>query len=169
MVGSSRRGQTDVEIPPASNNLLLEWLALLEGPLSVRRSDLVEDDPNTDAALAIEAIEITQARYMGRSGPFQVELHPWLNAIIGGRGTGKSTLVEFLRLALRREKEIPDALARDFEKYGRVYRNRDDDGLPTPYSRLVVRYRKDRTQFRIQWSQARDAVPIRSRRILRVS
>ena len=39
-----------------------------------------------------------------------MELNPWLNAIIGGRGTGKSTLIEFLRLGLRREDELPDGV-----------------------------------------------------------
>lgn len=127
-------------------------LALLDGPLSVRRSDQQSEDPNRHADFVIEAIEVSQARYMGRSSTFKVELNPWLNAIIGGRGTGKSTLVEFLRIALRRDGELPEALAKDFKKYRQVYRNRDDDGLLTDNSRITVTYRKDRTRFRIQWS-----------------
>ena len=105
-------------------------LALLDGPLSVRRSDEVWEDPNKHAALVIEAIEVSQARYMGRSTTFKLELNPWLNAIIGGRGTGKSTGVEFLRLALRREAELPEALAGDFERYRRCTRA----GTMTGYS-----------------------------------
>lgn len=75
-------------------------LALLDGSLSVGRSDRVSEDPNSYAPLVIEAVGVTQARYMGRSRTFELELNPWLNAIIGGRGTGKSTLIEFLRVAL---------------------------------------------------------------------
>jgi hypothetical protein len=143
--------------PPSLEGLRL---ALLDGPLSVRRSDQVSEDPNQHADLVIESIEVSQARYVGRAQPFKVELNPWLNAIIGGRGTGKSTLVEFLRIAQRREGELPKALATDFEKYRKVYQSRDDDGLLTGDSRFTVTYRKDRTRFRIQWSQRGDVEPI---------
>ncbi|MBC7078494.1 MAG: ABC transporter, partial [Synergistales bacterium] len=130
------------------------------GAISVRRSDQQSEDPSRHADFVIEAIEVTQARYMGRSSTFKVELNPWLNAIIGGRGTGKSTLVEFLRIALRRDGELPDALANDFEKYREVYKTRDDDGLLTEESRFTVTYRKDRTLFRIQWSRQGDVEAI---------
>jgi len=135
-------------------------LALLDGPLSVRRSDQQSEDPNKHADFIIEAIEINNARYMGRSKSFRVELNPWLNAIIGGRGTGKSTLVEFLRIALRRDGEIPEALANDLEKYRKVYQSRDDDGLLTDDSKFTVIYRKDRTRFRIHWSHRGNAEAI---------
>ena len=135
-------------------------LALLDGSLSVCRSDQMSENPNRHAALIIEAIEVTQARYMGRSTTFKVEVNPWLNAVIGGRGTGKSTLVEFLRLALRRDHELPEALATDFEKYRQVYQSRKDDGLLTEVSTLTVTYRKDRNRFRVQWSERGDVEPI---------
>ncbi len=135
-------------------------LALLDGPLSVRRSDQVPEDPNGHGSLVIEAIEVVQACYMGRAQAFKLELNPWLNAIIGGRGTGKSTLVEFLRLTLRREAELPEALAGDFEKYRKVYQSRDDDGLLTEDSTFTVTYRKDRTRFRVQWNERGDVEPI---------
>jgi hypothetical protein len=135
-------------------------LALLDGPLSVRRSDQVVDDPNRHADLVIESIEIGEARYMGRSQTFKVEFNPWLNAIIGGRGTGKSTLQEFFRIALRREEELPKALELDFKKYRKVYESRDDDGLLTQESQFVVTYRKDRTRFRVRWSASGNVEPI---------
>jgi energy-coupling factor transporter ATP-binding protein EcfA2 len=135
-------------------------LALLDGRLSVRRSDETADDPNFHASLVIEAVEVSQARYMGRARPFSVLLSPWLNALIGGRGTGKSTIVEFLRLALRREKELPDTLEKDFKKYWTAHLTRDDEGLLTNDFRVVVTYRKDRTRYRVQWSQQGDLDPI---------
>ena len=78
-------------------------LALLDGELSIRRSDQDTDDPNEHAPLVLDSIEVSQARYMGCSQIFTIGFNPWFNAIIGGRGTGKSTVVEFLRTALRRE------------------------------------------------------------------
>lgn len=45
----------------------------------------------------ISKIEVTNSKYLG---PFTTELNPQLNTIIGGRGSGKSTILEYLRWAL---------------------------------------------------------------------
>ena len=140
-------------------------LALLDGALSVRRSDGDTDDPNKHAPLALDSIEVSKARYMGRSQFFTIGFNPWLNAIIGGRGTGKSTLVEFLRIALRRKDELPEDLQPEFEKYGRVYPDREDGGLLTNDAELKVIYRKNDSRFRIQWNTTGDLEPIEQEEI----
>jgi len=127
-------------------------LALLDGPLSVRRSDQETGDPNQHAPLVVESLEVSNARYMGRAQAFTLCLNPWLNTIVGGRGTGKSTLVEFLRLALRRVDELPEDLRPEFEKYAKVYPNREDSGLLTSDAAIRVIYRKNGSRFRVQWS-----------------
>jgi len=38
------------------------------------------------------------------------EFGPWLNALIGGRGSGKSTIIELLRLTMQRYSELPENL-----------------------------------------------------------
>ncbi len=135
-------------------------LALMDGLLSVKRSDQTTDNPNQHASLVIESIEVSQARYMGRAQAFRLELNPWLNAVIGGRGTGKSTIVEFLRLALRRDEELPQTLQGDFSKYFKTYASRDDDGLLTENSHFTIVYRKNGARYKVQWSQRGDAEPI---------
>ena len=158
--GQSYPGSRFTWVKMGTPNLEGLRLALLDGTLSVRRCDAESGNPNKHADLVIEGIEVTQARYMGRSEPFKLDLSPWLNAIIGGRGTGKSTLVEFMRLAFRREAEVPDALREDLRKYWETYQSRDDDGLLTPDTELTVTYRKDRARFRIRWSKHADVEPI---------
>jgi len=135
-------------------------LALLDGSLSIRRSDQGVADPNEHAPLVLESIEISKARYLGRSQPFVIGLNPWLNAIIGGRGTGKSTVIEFLRIAHRREDELPDDLKAEFEKYGRVYADREDGGLLTNNALIRAIYRKNGSRFRVQWNPAGNLEPI---------
>ncbi|MEW6237834.1 MAG: TrlF family AAA-like ATPase [Candidatus Omnitrophota bacterium] len=135
-------------------------LALLDGALSIKRSDQVTGDPNQHADLAIEEINVSMAKYLGRVNPFALQLNPWLNAIIGGRGTGKSTLVEFCRIALRREKELPEDLEIEFKKYSNVYSSREDFGLLTEETEIIVVYRKNGTKFRIQWSTNGNLEPI---------
>lgn len=135
-------------------------LGLLDGSLSVLPSEGTPGDPNEHAALALESIEITNARYMGRPQPFAIRLNPWLNAMIGGRGTGKSTLIEFLRLALRRDDELPDELKPEFEKYERVYQSREDGGLLTSDAAIRAIYRKNGTRFQVQWNSDGSLDPI---------
>src|SRR5699024_7771686 len=38
---------------------------------------------------------------------------PWMNAIIGGRGVGKSTIIELVRLAMGRFSDLPAELQED--------------------------------------------------------
>ncbi len=58
------------------------------------RISLVEPElPN----IFIEKIDVTNSSFLSK---FDLDLNPQLNSIIGGRGTGKSTILEYLRWAL---------------------------------------------------------------------
>ena len=128
-------------------------LALQDGPLSVGRCNEATEDPNHHAPMAVESIEVSDARYMGNGSPLEVRFNPWLDAIIGGRGTGKSSLIEFLRIALRRDQELPDKLKEEFKKFRTVPTGRDDSGLLREQTAFKVIYRKDDARFRVQWNQ----------------
>jgi hypothetical protein len=131
-------------------------LALIDGVLSLKRSDRFAGDPNTHGQLAIESIVVDNAKYLGRGHSFSCQLNPWLNTIIGGRGTGKSTSLEFLRVALKRKGEIPKNLEKEFAKYSQTSNNRQDEGLLTDSTVIVVGFRKDGGHFRITWSNTDD-------------
>jgi len=135
-------------------------LALLDGPLSVRRSDTNPDDPNQHGPLVLESIEVRDAHYMGQAEPFTLRLNPWLNAVVGGRGTGKSSVIEFARLALRREEELPEELSEEFAKYRSLYPRDGEAGLLRPHTHIRVVYRKDGSRFRVQWTPGGDFDPI---------
>lgn len=129
-------------------------LALIDGALSLKRSDCSTDDPNTHGQLDIESIVVDDAKYLGRGQSFSCQLNPWLNTIIGGRGTGKSTSLEFLRIALKRKGEIPRNLEKEFAKYSQTSGSRQDEGLLTGSTKITVGFRKDGGRFRIIWSNA---------------
>lgn len=129
-------------------------LALIDGALSLKRSDRFTGDPNTHGQLAIESIVVDDAKYLGRGQPFSCQLNPWLNTIIGGRGTGKSTSLEFLRIALKRKGEIPNSLEKEFTKYSQTSSDRQDEGLLKDATKITVGFRKDGGRFRITWSNA---------------
>ncbi|MCB1803868.1 MAG: ABC transporter, partial [Candidatus Competibacteraceae bacterium] len=135
-------------------------LALIDGAFSLKRSDCFTDDPNIHGQLAIESIVVDDAKYLGRGQSFSCQLNPWLNTIIGGRGTGKSTSLEFLRIALKRKGEIPKSLEGEFSKYSQTSKNRQDEGLLTDSTKITVGFRKDGSRFRITWSNAEDRYAI---------
>jgi len=127
-------------------------LALIDGNLSLKRSDSFTGNPNEYSSYAIEQIAIDNAKYLGRGASFECRFNPWFNTIIGPRGTGKSTILEFLRIAMQRTDELPPSLSTEFKKYSQISVSRHDEGLLTGDTALSVIYRKDSTRFRLRWT-----------------
>jgi hypothetical protein len=126
-------------------------LAFGDGQASLRAHD--GEDPNEDrSALMVEQVEIADAKLLGRGESFVLAFNPWLNAIIGGRGTGKSSIVEFVRLALDRAHEVPEALADTFTQFAQIPVGREARGMLTQNTAITVIYRKDSARFRVRWS-----------------
>ena len=128
-------------------------LALLDGAsLSVRRSLDGAQDPNRHADLVITSVTVSEARHAGRGSPLRLNFSPWMTSIIGGRGTGKSTVLEMMRLCLRRENELPEELLADLGRFATVARSRDAPGGLTDDTEVVVKMRKGGDRFRVRWS-----------------
>ncbi|MCY4622073.1 MAG: hypothetical protein OXD34_09635 [bacterium] len=144
-------------------------LALLDGTgsLLTTTGDDARDPNEQQAAMAIESVTVDAARHMGRPSPVQIDLSPWLNVLIGGRGTGKSTLVDFCRKTLRRDSEL-DSVERTedrglrsvFDRRMRVPSRRDLEGLLTRDTKIEIVYRKDGARFTLSWNNDGSAQPI---------
>ena len=87
-------------------------LALAEPSESIRRFRRGDHDLNDVKHDHIKAIMV---RHKG--GHREFTFGPWMNCLIGGRGVGKSTLVELLRLAHGRVDELPANLAADLARF----------------------------------------------------
>lgn len=131
-------------------------LALLDGNDSLvpaLKGD--PEDPNRHADHVIESITVHSGQYIGRARPLTVSFNPWFNAVIGARGTGKSTLVDLCRVTLRREGELATegegSLRATFDKRMRVPPSRAEEGLLTPQTRVELIYRKDGQRFELAW------------------
>ena len=57
----------------------------------------VSQNPPQLPAVVVAAISVSNSLFLG---PFDLELNPQYSALIGGRGTGKSTVLEYLRWTL---------------------------------------------------------------------
>lgn len=129
-------------------------LALRDGASSVICSDEIDYNPNEFSHEIIDKIVIRNAMYFGREKDFELAFSPWLNVIIGGRGTGKSTIVEFLRAACNRNSELPSELKTEFDKYISVRNGKESTGLMLEDTLLEVYCIKDEQKFKLSWSKA---------------
>ncbi len=144
--------------PPCLEGLRL---ALLDGnDVSIRRSDDNTSgfEPFTTPDHFIEDIEIAGARFMGRGAPERLRFSPWFNALVGGRGTGKSTVAHFLRLAYRREGELDklediESVAKTFERFNHAPRSRDDFGGLSGDTAVQLVLMRDGERHRLCWRQ----------------
>ena len=135
-------------------------LALLDGGgFSIRRSD--DPEPLDLFALpkhCIEAIEVAGARYMGRDKPAKLKFNPWLNALVGGRGTGKSTVIHAMRLAARRGHQLEHLGEHSeplstFRRFEQVPKHRTDQGGLTESTIIVWTMMRDGVRYRLHWRQ----------------
>ena len=130
-------------------------LALMDGArFSIRRSE--EPQPVTLPEHFVEAVEIAEARFMGRDQAARIEFSPRLNALVGGRGTGKSTVVHALRIAARREGDLanlkPESEPRlEFDRFKRVPEHRRDTGGLLSSTRITWTVMRDSVRHRIRW------------------
>jgi energy-coupling factor transporter ATP-binding protein EcfA2 len=139
-------------------------LALVDGNgISVRRSDDAAAGfaPFQVADEIIEEIEIAEARFMGRGRVEKLTFNPWLNALVGGRGSGKSTVLQLARIALGRENELlqfPEEgdLRKSFERFRRLSRSRDDEGAVREPTRVTITFRHQGVRYQITWHAAQD-------------
>lgn len=135
-------------------------LALLDGDDSLKPSRQSEfDDPNNNhASLAIESISVADAKYIGRRKPIIVQFNPWLNTIIGSRGTGKSTIVDFCRKTFRRDFELDGSDTNEEGSLRKIFDSRMSDysrqgeGLATANTVVEAIYRKNGERYVVSWS-----------------
>ena len=127
-------------------------LALLDGaPLSVHRSDAGIGDPNREPGLWIQSVEVADAHQMGHGDPATARFSPWLSTIIGGRGTGKSTLIEMTRIGMRRKDDISASLRNDLDRFDSVSDPRTGLGAMKDTTEVRINLCKDGASFRVRW------------------
>lgn len=132
-------------------------LALLDGNgISIRRSDEGAFDSFKIPAHIITGIEIENARYIGNGQAARLNFSPFFNAVVGGRGTGKSTVVHGLRLAAGRTQELT-ALGQDsesrahFDEFRKVAAGRDGKGALRSETVIRLGWQHDDERLRLSW------------------
>lgn len=121
-------------------------LALTDAKESVLRGRHGCIDPNETSHGYIDQITIS---HKGAAETFG--FNPWMNCLIGGRGVGKSTILELMRLAMGRSGDLREtALMADLQRF--VPGGDRAQQWWDASSRIEVRYTKDNRLLRILWS-----------------
>lgn len=140
-------------------------LALLDPESAVRRSDECAKYPQQLSHPKIKSITVEKLR-LRQKDPLTIHFNPSYNALIGGRGSGKSTILECLRLGLARENELlagrsDSALKQSFENFKKEKTGRNQPGMMLHNTRITVEVSKGHgdleERFEYRWSKGADA------------
>ena len=140
-------------------------LALVDGSSSIIRSDDETIYPNSSSNTLLRSVTIEHAKYAGRSSPLKVEFNPWLNSIIGGRGSGKSSVLEFIRLGMDRARDLyvlnkDNEIRRSFESFTKISASRDSEGVMLTNTKISCVYTRDDTDYLLTWNKENNSVSI---------
>lgn len=106
-------------------------------------------NPNTTPRSFIKALTIKKMRHCGMNpqNTPTIHLHPLFNAIIGGRGTGKSTFIEALRLSLGRSEDTEDltGIHQDISTFV--------SGVTTPQTDIEITLKRNSSDYKANWKK----------------
>lgn len=140
-------------------------LALLDPESAIRHSDQCANYPQQLSHPKIKSITVEKLR-LRQKDPLTIHFNPSYNALIGGRGSGKSTILECLRLGLARENELltgrsDSALKQSFENFKKEKTSRNQPGMMLHDTRISVDVSKGHgdleERFEYRWSKGADA------------
>ncbi|MBG6107408.1 TrlF family AAA-like ATPase [Frigoribacterium sp. CG_9.8] len=126
-------------------------VAISDGDDSVRLSSESGDNPNTFSHSVITRVVVIKD-----SARFEQVFSPWMPAIIGGRGVGKSTILELVRLALGRFEELPSRLQEDQSYFSPAPGRTDESRFWGNSTEIEVHFSKLGRKYKIAW---RGSVP----------
>ncbi|WP_062569082.1 anti-phage protein Ppl [Pseudoalteromonas arabiensis] len=108
---------------------------------------LLDSEPPREPLLRIKSLKLKTRLCRSELGePIEIEFSPFYNALIGSRGSGKSTIVESIRIALRKENGLPSSVSENLRKFKSI-----DNGMDLN-SIIECVYSKNGTDFKFSWA-----------------
>jgi len=126
-------------------------LALMDHEYCVKNQS---ENPNHLPDVFLSKLTIKDMRHCGRiSGqPFVMQMHPHFNAVIGGRGTGKSTVLESIRIVSRRDQNLALEAPRvkgKLDKFMKLSHGRE--GVMLNETELLLEVHRRGENYQLRW------------------
>lgn len=107
---------------------------------------LTDGEPPSEPAMQIKQLALKTALCRHQDGTaVDVKFNPHYNTVIGSRGSGKSTLVESIRVAMRMDGSLPTEFKDKNSQFKTVGKVMADD------SELVCIYTKNGSEYQLKW------------------
>ncbi|MFD2554761.1 TrlF family AAA-like ATPase [Sphingobacterium tabacisoli] len=127
-------------------------LALHDRDDGIIRMDEITIDPNSISnRYFIKSLTVKGGFKAGNGAPLKTDFSPWLNSVIGGRGSGKSTIINYLRIAFARIDEMPHEVQSEFNKFNQVGK-KNGTGMLRNDTIIEVEIFKDGQLYLIKWN-----------------
>lgn len=130
------------------------WLKMSELNFDGLRSALQDHDncvifdgsPPALPSLRLKSLRLkTRLCTLPDGQPAEITFNPFYNAVIGSRGTGKSTLIESIRLAMRKDTGLSHSHAQSVARFSQIGGGMSDTSF------VECLYIKDGTEFKLVW------------------
>ncbi len=137
-----------------SPNIEALRLALFDEEDGTIHFDKSVQNPNAmDNKRYIKSISISNAVRAGNGSALTINFSPWLNTIIGGRGTGKSAVLNFLRIGLAEHNGLDDLTKKEFDRFNKKPENRKSpDGMLKDSTVIEVVVCEENIDYRLRYS-----------------
>lgn len=131
------------------------WIKLSSISLEVMKFSLKDgkykiknciDDPNIVPEFYITSIEISSLQYCGRPEALKLDFDYQSNTIIGGRGSGKSTILESIRTATKKDRKN---LSHNYERFLKEF----PEGVMTSDSKISATFIRRGISYLTIWNK----------------
>lgn len=125
-------------------------LALLDHEFCVKDKS---ENPNRLPDIFLSKLTIQAMRHCGRiSGqPFVTQLHPHFNSVIGGRGTGKSTILESMRIVSRRDQNLATEAPRVKDELDKFMNLSQNKGVMLNDTEILLELHRRGKNYQLRW------------------
>jgi len=128
--------------------------ALLLPKFRVRNDFVSFDDPYKLPDLWIESLKVFNTEITTGVNPLLIEFSPQLTTIIGGRGTGKSSVLRFLRGIFNKTADLNslESILTEQKDFFKIKESRDNKGILQNGSIIEVLFNRNGVKYKIRAS-----------------
>ena len=157
----AKLGGSDAHIP-SKIGMRFSWLKMGKPSVESLRHALLDhefcvknqsEDPNQPPDIFLSKLVIQNMNHCGhiKEQPFELKLHPHFNSVIGGRGAGKSTALESIRIVLRRDQDLATEAPRVKDELDKFMKPSKDKGVMLRDTEILLTLHRRGKIYQLRW------------------